>query len=232
MLSLESLGLFAVAAKISLIMIFPVGAFQIAFLPLVMRIYKDEGAIDLFNLVLTLYTTALAALVLLLTIFAKPLVVFLAGDSYITSANLVFPLAAAIFFNSLGLFLGIGSIISQKTYLRLLAHIVSQVCCYALMVLLAGAFNTLGIAVAIMLGKALLGLLNAALGQYLQPMRWKYRIVWAMSTVILLFGYYISTLGINYFASGITLALTLITVLIVGWGNLSNDEKEILRSLI
>lgn len=228
-ISLEALGLYAVAAKIAMILLLPIGAFQMAFMPMVMKIYHDENSIKLFNLVLTIYSTCLTVLVLVLCVFSEYLVILLAGRPYIEGAVVIFPLTLAIYFQAIGAILGLGTVISSKTYLRFAIHVVSQIFAYGLMLLLSGSFAILGVAIAVAAGKGLILILDGAIGQRLYPLAWNYRVVIVMTAITAVYGSYLSSQGITSVLALLFFIVVLIVVFLVGWSFLSAEDKGALR---
>lgn len=224
--SAEGLGLFAVAAKIAIIVLLPVGAFQMAFMPLVMKIYRDNDSIKIFNLSLILYITGLTLLIIVLSAFTKPIIILLAGNNYIDGATVIFPLTMVIYFQAISSVLGIGTIISQKTYLRLLILIVAQIFTYCLMFYLGIYYGILGIAIAALAGKLFFMIFNIYLAQILHPLGWNYQIVAIMSSILLVYGSYLSLHGINAIFEIVIFMLMLIIILIIGWYFLSPEDKH------
>jgi len=228
-ISLEALGLYSVAAKIATILLLPIGAFQMAFMPLVMKIYRDDSSIELFNLALIIYSTFLTIFILVMCALSEPLIVLLAGRPYLGGAYIVFPLSLAIYFQAIGAVLGLGNVISNKTYFRLVVHIISQVVAYILMVQLSGKFNVLGIAIAVAIGKGLVLILDSTVGQRLYPLAWNYSVVLVMASMATVYGSYLSAQGIGSILELGLFISVLITIILIGWSFLSAEQKAALQ---
>ena len=228
-ISLEALGLYAVAAKIATILLLPIGAFQMAFMPLVMKTFRDDNAIELFNLALIIYSTFLTLFILVMCALSEHLIIFLAGRAYLGGAYIVFPLSLAIYFQAIGTVLGLGNVISNKTYFRLAIHIISQVVACILMVQLSGKLNILGIAIAVAVGKGLVLILDSAVGQRLYPLAWNYFVVLVMVAIATTCGTYLSFQGIR---SKLELGLfisALVGILLIGRSFLNAEQKVALQ---
>ncbi|MDA8649868.1 oligosaccharide flippase family protein [Alphaproteobacteria bacterium] len=230
LISLEALGLYAAGAKIVMLIMIPIGAFQMAFQPILMKTYRDQQATKLFNLILTLYVTTLSVCVMVIVGFAQHFVLILAGEGYIGAVDVIFPLAFAAYLNAVGLILGLGTIITNKTYLRFYVQIISQVCCYSFMYWSAGAYGIVGIAVAVFLGKLVFSGFNSYLGQRLYPIAWKYRVVWIMFSVTLVSGSFMWWAGgINTYAEFLMLTSLVTATALLGWRMLNSEEKLALK---
>jgi O-antigen/teichoic acid export membrane protein len=228
-ISMEALGLYAVAAKIAIILLLPIGAFQMAFMPLVMKIHHDQNSIKLFNLVLTIYSTFLTVLVLLLCALSEPLIIFLAGRPYLGGAPVVFPLILSIYFQAIAGILGLGTIISSRTYVRFGIHLVSQIVACSLMILLSDRYNILGVACAVAAGKALILVLDGIVGQRLYPLAWNYRAVLVMAFITLVYGSYLSSQGLDSMLGMVIFMVVLVGVVFIGWSFLTSEDKGALR---
>ena len=225
-----SLGLYAAAAKVSMILLLPIGAFQMAFMPLAMKIYRDQSSINLFNLVLKIYTTLLSVLVLLIAVLSEDIIMFLAGGRYIESAPIVFPITLSIYFWAISGVLGLGGVISNKTYLRLIIHVAAQIFAYSLMITLSVGYDIWGVAVAVAAGKGMMLLLYSFMGQKVYPLDWNYRVVVIMIFITVAYGFYLSLQGISSITALIFFAGTIFAILFIGWSFLTYEDRDALRN--
>lgn len=229
LISAESLGLYAAASKLAIIVLLPIGAFNMAFMPLVMRIYSDKNSIEVFNLSLTIYIILLTLLVLVLSVISGPIISILAGNVYLDGAKIVFPLVLALYFQAIAGVIGIGAVISQKTYLRFLITIVAQAFGYGLMILLLNQYNIMGVAIGVALGKALMMILYAILGHKLYPLAWNYPMVIVMVLITTFYGSFLSFIEISSILDVMLFISSLIIIMITGWSFLSTSEKDAIR---
>ena len=224
-LDVVSLGLY-VARRVAMILLLPVGAFQMAFMPLMMRVYTDKGAPQLFNLILKLYLMALSILVLLVSGLSRQIIELLAGPEYIASAAIIFPLALSIYFYALGGVIGLGSVISKKTHLRLLALLFSQFVTYSLIVILSLVFGLIGAAVAVTVGKFVMMVSYAIVGQKLHPLDWSYRSFSLMIVTTLLCGVYLNSYKLDDFSGLLVLLGIIFGLCFAGWLSLDVDDRS------
>lgn len=119
------LGAYSVGQKISLIYSMPIFIFQTAFFP---RFFKDMKS----NLEGNLLNAIMKHLVLLFAVFAviidatsETLVILLAGAEYILAETVVPYLVLGQFFIFIGTFCGIGTIVAEKSYYRLIIYTLS-----------------------------------------------------------------------------------------------------------
>lgn len=229
LIGLEGLGLYAIATKIAMFMILPVGAFQMAFMPTVMKIYKDEDAIKLFNLSLNIYISILSALLLSITAFDDKLIYFLAGPSYMSAESIIFPLSMAIYLHAIAMIIGIGTILSQKTYLRLITLAIVQIISLSAIIILSQKYDIYGVAVGVCIGKIILLFIYGYLGQKLYPLRWNYKMVIVVISTTFFIGAIISTLEIDTMNEMFFFIGSLISISLISWSFLTADDKTALK---
>lgn len=149
--SLEYNGIYAIAMRIGGIVTLFIGAFSMAWMPYVFKIYKEDNAKEIFKKVLNLYLIVTSILLFGIMIFRAELIQFFApeyGAAFITSALLAI-------FNVISGFttvLTIGIHISKKTYILTIAAIVSIVVNILASILLAKFYGLHGIALGSILG--------------------------------------------------------------------------------
>ena len=229
LIGLEGLGLYAVATKIAMFMILPVGAFQMAFMPTVMKIYKDKDAIKLFNLSLTIYIAILSIILLSITAMSENLIYFLAGPSYMNADSIIFPLTMAIYLHAIAMIIGIGTIISQKTYIRLIILVIVQIISLALMIILSSKYDIYGVAVGVCIGKIILFFIYGYVGQKLYPLRWNYKMLIVVIFATFIFGFFISNIKIDSLIEIFFFIVSLIIILFISWSFLTVKDKSALK---
>ena len=125
--------------------------------------------------------------------------------------------------------MGIGTIISQKTYIRFLIHVLTLIFTYTLMVKMAVTFGISGVAIAAAMGKYLMFILYAFFGQRLYPFRWNYLMVAVMTTITVIYGIFLFYNEIHSSLEVIIFLISLIMIMRLGWFFLSPENKKILR---
>lgn len=95
-----------------------VGAFQTAWGPFSLSLYKQSDSIDTYNLVLKSFVLVMVTCSLLLGAVAYPLITILATERYAHGAIVVFPLALALVIQATGWITEIGIGISKRSHLN------------------------------------------------------------------------------------------------------------------
>src|SRR5690606_24666922 len=101
-----------------------VQAFQMAWGPFSMSLYKQRDAIQTYNVVLKIFTLVICLCSLGAALFAPGLLALLTAGRYAEGAAVVFPLAMAVAAQAIGWVVGIGIGFSKKSYLTLYAYLV------------------------------------------------------------------------------------------------------------
>src|SRR5690606_24654860 len=114
-LGARELGAYAVAAKIAMLLNLIVQAFQMAWGPFSMSLYKQRDAIQTYNVVLKIFTLVICLCSLGAALFAPGLLALLTAGRYAEGAAVVFPLAMAVAAQAIGWVVGIGIGFSKKS---------------------------------------------------------------------------------------------------------------------
>ncbi len=174
LLGLEKLGFLAAGARIAMLVSLLVGAFQTAWGPFSLSLFKQPDAIDTYNLVLKGCALMMPLMALLLAAVAFPLIMLLAGERYSAGALVVFPLSMALAIQATGWVTEIGIGISKRSYAHLYGYFFYASVTIIAIIHLAPIFEIAGVAVAIMLGHSARTLISSWLAQRLYPMKWSY----------------------------------------------------------
>ncbi|MGV3684497.1 MAG: lipopolysaccharide biosynthesis protein [Daejeonella sp.] len=185
-LDINSLGMYAAGYKVGTLILLPISAFQAAWSPFMMSNYKKENSGELFNIILKLLTFIVATIVIVLTILSSTIVRSLAGMGYISGEVVVFPIAMGYLFQAVALFTGMGTVLAQKTYIRLISYVVS-ICLTAVIIFLTiRSLGILGVALAVLSGQLCKCVLESFFGQRIITFPWQYkRIAMAMALTLI-----------------------------------------------
>lgn len=190
----DALGVYSAGARIALVIALPVQAFQTAWTPFAMTVYKRADAVRTFNWLLKGFTLGLCGTALLISAFAVPLIAVLAGDAYSAAATVVFPLVMGLALQAVALLTGLGTVLARRTHVRLFTFTVSVLVSGTAMVLLAPRLGMVGVAAGALMGQAAKAGLETWFGQRLYPLGWNYRGVagtLAMTVAAGLGGYFV-----------------------------------------
>ena len=152
-LSIEEIGLYAVAFRVSSIMKLPLIGLQMAFGPFALKYRDDQSAKGLFTNVMVFVTTAATILAVFISINGSMVITLTASSKYIGAVELLTPLVFAIVFESMCEISGYGIVLSKKTYLNSVSYSTQLVSAVIFIMLLINDFGLLGVAYGIMLSK-------------------------------------------------------------------------------
>ncbi|OYY17344.1 MAG: hypothetical protein B7Y59_12665 [Burkholderiales bacterium 35-55-47] len=185
LLSMNDLGLFAVGARAAMLVAIFVGAFQTAWGPFSLSLYKQEDAIETYNLVLKGFILVMMPLALFLGAISLPLITLLATERYAMSAIVVFPLALALVIQGLGWITEIGIGISKRSYLSLYAYAAYLVVTLSAIYLLAPLWGLIGVAIGVLFGQLAKATIASWLAHRAHPLDWSFKPVLIFIVVIL-----------------------------------------------
>lgn len=123
----NSLGLYALAFKIAMIISVIDSVFQMAWGPFSLSIYKQSDSNKVYNIVFKSYFFFFIAFLFIIFIFSNLLVSIFGTVDYINASVIILPLAFSLFFNGLSGISGIGITLSMKSYLMVFPHFISIV---------------------------------------------------------------------------------------------------------
>lgn len=215
----EQLGLYAAATKIAMLIGLLTSAFQTAWGPFSLSLYKQDNAGQTYNWVLKLFVLGMCGAALVLTLFAQPLIHILATDRYNGAAIVVFPLAMALVIQATSWITEIGISISKRSYLSLYGYAVAVVATFGSILLLVPYLDFLGVGLGVLIGNASRAFVSSWLAQQAHPLPWNYAPVVGTLGLTLLLGSAATELGKYYGqrALSISLMLSLLVLLFAGW---------------
>jgi len=229
MLGAQDLGLYAAATKIAMLIGLLVGAFQTAWGPFSLSLYKQSDAIQTYNWVLKLFVLGMCVSTLVLTLLAQPLVHLLATDRYSGAVVMVFPLAMGLAIQAISWITEIGIGISKRSYLNLYSYSVAIASTLVGIWFFAPVFGLLGVGLGVLLGHIVRALISSWLAQCAYHLPWHYTPVILLISATLVFGLTATWLGQQFGTSVGNLALigSLLAVLLMGWGLLLNQSERL-----
>jgi len=229
LLGTEQMGLYAAAAKIAMIIMLAASAFQIAWGPFSLSLYKQVDAARTYNWVLKLFALGMCVAALSLTLLAAPLIHFLASARYSGAVWAVFPLVMGLAIQTTSWITEIGISISKRSYLSLYSHTTFIGATLLGIWLFAPAFGILGVGLGVLLGQTAKTLIASWLAQRAYPLPWKYRPVILLVAATLLFGLAATWLGRQFgpLVYQLGLATGLITIILLGWTALLDKTERV-----
>lgn len=172
MLGSHELGIYAVGAKISVMLALAVSVFRQAWWPIAMdMLHKPEG-IAFFRRISLLYVSAASLGVIFLALLAPLLVKILAGDEYQESYRLVGVLGWGAALYGFYMLSDLGIFKSKKTYLSVCTNFSGATLNIVLNFVFIQHYGMIGAAYATVISLLVTNVLNMYLSQKLISMKW------------------------------------------------------------
>jgi O-antigen/teichoic acid export membrane protein len=235
LLGSHDLGLYAAGTKVAMLMTMLVTAFQTAWGPFSLAIYKEDNAGDTYNWVVRTFVLITCTATLSLSAVAQPVLHVLASDRYAGAVIVVFPLAMGLAIQGTSWITEVGIGLSKKSYLGLFSYVAFVVGTFVAIQALATPFALLGVALGVMVGHALKALVASWLAQRAYPLPWEFGPVvgvLAATVVVGLAGTWATTALSGVVGSSV-FALGMMAVLVGGWFGLfsSSDRRRIIGAV-
>jgi O-antigen/teichoic acid export membrane protein len=229
LLGAESLGLYAVGTKIAMLIGLLGSAFQIAWGPFSLSLYKQSDAGSTYNWVLKIFVLAMCIAVLMLTLLAYPLISFLATERFLGAVVVVFPLAMGTAIQATSWITEIGISISKRSHLSLYAYAVAIMVTLAGILMLTPIFGLFGIGLGVLLGHIVKAVVASYLAQQAYPLPWQYFPVLLLMTLTMVSGLtfiWVSKL-LGVLAGNLLLVGAMLLVVGVSWLMLFSQTERI-----
>ena len=172
MLGSHDLGIYAVGAKISVMLALAVSVFRQAWWPIAMdMVHKPEG-VAFFRRISLLYLGAASIGTIILTLVAPLLVKILADEEYRESYRLVGILGWGAALYGFYMLSDLGIFKSKKTYLSVCTNFVGAILNIILNYVLIQHYGMIGAAYATVASLLVTNMLNMYISQRLMPLKW------------------------------------------------------------
>lgn len=167
----EALGFYAAGYRIAFLLNLPIQAFQIAWGPFALSIFKQADSRRTYDHILLYFTIFMCLCTLFLAFIAEPVLGFLASSKYMMGAAAVLPLSLGLALQAIGWILIIGIDLSKKSYLNLYAIVPSFAITGAAMWMLIEPFGITGVAGGFCIGNAFQVIIHTWLAYRAYPLR-------------------------------------------------------------
>ena len=227
------LGLYAAGTKIAMLVALVSQAFQMAWGPFSLAIYKEPDTAHTYNWVLKSFALGICVAVLFLAAIARPAILLFASDRYMESAIVVFPLAMGLAIQATSGITGIGISLSRKSYLSLYSYVIFLAVTAISIYFLATVYGLLGVALGVMIGHIARALSASWLAQCAYPLSWPFGPVLTFITGTIAIGLFGTWAGmeISSFAGSAIYTFGAMALPVAGWFLLFNTtERHILKS--
>lgn len=231
----EQLGLYAVGVKVATLMGLLITAFQTAWAPFSLSLFKQSDAAVTYNWVLKIFALIACGMSFLLAISGGLLIHYLATDRYAPSGLLVFPLAIGLAIQGTSWITEIGITISKRSEFGLLGYVAMIGVTFAMILALAPKLGLWGIALAVMLGHCSKALVASFLAQRIHPLAWNYRPVMSLFAASIVIGCTGTFVG-HYYSTAVANGIYLGGLILVGWSGYfvlfsAEDRQKIIGRL-
>ncbi len=170
-MGLDAMGEYAVGYKLAFLLLIPVSAFQTAWSPMALAIYRERDAVETYDRVLLLFVVAVSLVAGVLGVLAHRVVAVFATPEFLAGSVVVLPLAFALVLEGGSWIAGIGVDLSKRTYFSVISYVLGLAVALLGIALLIGPFGLAGVAYGVLLGKASQAVSYAVFGHLAYPMR-------------------------------------------------------------
>lgn len=230
LLGSNELGLYAAATKIAMLIGLVTSAFQTAWGPFSLSLYKQADAVHTYNCILKIFALGICILTLFLALLAQPLIHYLATDRYSGASVLVFPLAMGFAIQATSWITEIGIGISKRSYLYLYSYTLALITTLIIIWVLAPKYGLFGVGLGVLCGQTIKALTSFWLAQFAYRLPWHCKPVIFLMSMTLLLGLASSWLGlkVGLIANNLALIVSIFLVLLLGWWLLNTSERRVL----
>ena len=171
------LGLYSAGHKISLIFGMPIIIFQTAFYPRFFKNVKKNLESNVLDAVMKVLVVLFAIFAVMLDLTSEIMIKILAGDGYIQAAIVVSYLIIGQYLVFVGTFCGIGTIITDKSYFRLVIYVISTLVFYVLMLTYSDKNTLIKVLTAGLVSRVFFFFCEIILSRKLMPIKWTYNLI-------------------------------------------------------
>ena len=215
----EELGLFAAGAKVALIIGLPINAFETAWGPFSLSIFKENDATRTYQLMLPLFTVFVCCMVLFLTAISEPLLVLLASDDYRGAGIVVFALSLTKAVEAIGGITGLGISLAKKSYFKLYSYLLMILVAFLVLPLLSKNFGLAGLAFGSLIAMGVWAIMETYLSQRIHPIDWRFTTTILILLITVIFGSVHQITLNSYTVIGVSLIplLGILPIMFVAW---------------
>lgn len=206
------LGYYAAATKVAMFISVPIYAFQTAWGPFFLALFKSDDSTNLFRAILLIYTSLILFLVVCISMFGANILEFLVGSNYTSSYKYIALISFSLAVYSIASITSIGIDIAKKSIYKLYANVSSFIIFFLSIFFLQDFFNEMAIVYSLAVSSYARYVLETAFGAILSPIRFgaffNFKFVSLFFILFLTFDIYIlfTSMNIFFFLSALILA--------------------------
>jgi O-antigen/teichoic acid export membrane protein len=234
LLGTTDLGLYAAGTKVAMLVGLVVGAFQTAWGPFSLSIYRQPDAAHTYNQVLRLFALGVCVFVLGLSLLGGLIILILASDRYSGASVVVFTLAMGLAVQATSWITEVGIGLSKRSYLSLFGCMTSLGVSLGAIWLLAPVLGLFGVGLGVLLGHLAKAIVASWLAQRAYPLPWSYTPVVLLMTATIAVGLGAAWLRHRFGdrVQAVTIAACIPVVAVAGWRLLfTARERGAMREL-
>lgn len=229
-ISLEYLGMYALAFRIASLVQLPIFGFQTAWGPFAYSMSEDPNANKIYDTVLKLYLLLLFLFAIGLNIFLKPIIVLFADVEYLSASPYVIPILLAFVLESVSWVTGIGIDLSKRTYLSAVSYFISIILGAGLTWFFVLNYGLIGLVFAGIASKFLYTAIKTAFAHFAYHIRFDYFNILILMVTGTLANVYLSFFIKDHLAQRFVVGtLFMVLLLVISWFLFLKAEE---RSLI
>lgn len=235
LLGTTDLGLYAAGTKIAMLVGLVIVAFQTAWGPFSLSIYRQPDAAHTYNQVLRLFALGICVFVLGLSLLGGLIILVLASDRYSGASVVVFPVGMGLAVQATSWITEVGIGLSKRSHLTLYPYVVSLAVSLGAIWLLAPGLGVFGVGLGVLLGHLCKAIVASWLAQRAYPLPWSYTPVATLMAATVSVGLLATWLGQRYGnrVQAATIAASIPVVTVAGWRLLFNArERGAMRELV
>ena len=224
----QEMGLFAISAKMGVIIMTFITAFQTSWGPFSLSLHKNASSIHTYNLVLKSFTICIFLIINICIWLTPHLIDFFFAEGYTTNRNLLSIIFFGLGINGIGSILLLGISISNKTSYSLYSYVISILIGIIFMKLTLENYGIYGVAVGTLIGIICRSLLNYYFSQKLHPIDWDFFPIIKFILLILSVNVLILNISITQvFLVDIFFIFIIFLTAFSGWKFLLNKDEKI-----
>lgn len=181
--TLQELGLYSIGNKISSVVILFVSAFQLAWAPYIMSIFRDEGVKHVIVKVFTYALIGFSILAILVTSASREVLLWLAPENYLGSVDVIGLLTYSLVFLGVSGIIATGFTFMKNTKYITISSFIAAGVNIVLNFLIIPTYGKLGAAISTLISYFVLNLSFWFFSQRVYPLRYEYRKIFIIAAL-------------------------------------------------
>ncbi len=230
----DELGFFAAGAKIALIIGLPIYAFETAWGPFSLSIFKENDATKTYQLMLPIFTAFICCTCLFLTSISEFLLILLVSDKYAGAGIVVFALSLTKAIQSIGGVTGLGITLAKKSYIKLYSYLLMILVAFLILPLLSKNFGLSGLAFGSLIAMVTWAVMETYLSQRIHPIEWRFTSTILILLTTIIFGFLHQITLDSYLFKGVSFIplIGILLIIFLAWFKVFNvDQRTLLTNI-